>query len=82
MYWQTQRNITLTCTTDYHEGVLNAAVSRRRKRTTSGKRYIETAVVVDPEMYAFHGNETEKLVRNIMDVVGWVEILVFFLIFT
>ncbi|KAH3791571.1 hypothetical protein DPMN_145060 [Dreissena polymorpha] len=47
--------------------VINTAP--RRKRSV-GKKTVETTVVVDPTAYRFHGNETERMVKTILNVVA------------
>lgn len=40
-----------------------------RRRRSAGKKYVETTVVVDQTSYNFHGSETEKMVKTIMNIV-------------
>lgn len=50
------------------EGKVKDRILRRRRST--GKKYVETTVVVDQTSYNFHGGETEKMVKTIMNIVS------------
>ena len=41
-----------------------------RSKRSSTRKYIETATVVCPDVFAFHGNGTEQYVKNVLIVVS------------
>ena len=41
-----------------------------RSKRSSTRKYIETAAVVCPDVFAFHGNGTEQYVKNVLIVVS------------
>ncbi|KAL4218809.1 A disintegrin and metalloproteinase [Mactra antiquata] len=41
-----------------------------RVRRSTGRRYVETTVVVDPTSYNFHGSDTERMVSTIMNIMA------------
>lgn len=45
-------------------------VQKARRRRDTSRRYVETAVVVDPAFYRFHGADTEKMVKTVMNIVA------------
>ncbi|XP_045194121.2 A disintegrin and metalloproteinase with thrombospondin motifs 18-like isoform X2 [Mercenaria mercenaria] len=47
-----------------------SAATYSRKRRSTGKKYVETTVVVDPTSYRFHGSETEKMVKTVMNIAA------------
>ena len=52
---------------DSDEGLPNR---RFRTRRSTSRKYIETSVVVEPDVYKFHGKETEQFVKTVMNVVS------------
>ncbi|XP_052222251.1 A disintegrin and metalloproteinase with thrombospondin motifs 13-like isoform X2 [Dreissena polymorpha] len=67
VYEYTARKV-LFATDDYVQNTVINKSSRRRR--DAGKKIVETTVVVDPTAYRFHGSETERMVKTILNVMA------------
>lgn len=57
------------CETHVNKQKMASVHTTKRRRSTS-RRYVETAIVVDPLSYNFHGDDTEKMAKTVMNIVA------------